>query len=220
MTQLALFDLDNTLLEGDSDHAWGEFLVQKNKVDPIYHRTKNDQYLKEYINGTLDIHDYIQFAVKPLIQHPLSEMLELRQAFVDQVITPMVSKKLMRQLQDHQHKKHVCVIITATNRFVTEPIAAFLKVQHLIATELEVIDDRYTGRIQGTPCFQANKIQKLNNWLNTNQFKASEFEHIWAYSDSYNDLPLLEFAITPIAVNPDQKLRAHAHAQNWSIIEH
>lgn len=211
---LAIFDLDNTLLGGDSDHAWGDYLVEKGIVDPEVYREANDRFYNQYEQGTLDILDYLAFALKPLTEHPLQKLHTLRDIFLKERIEPLMLPAAAELLSVHRESGDTLLIITATNRFVTEPIARLLGVEHLIATDPEMLDGRYTGRVAGIPSFQGGKVERLKHWLEeTGQL----LDGAWFYSDSHNDLPLLEAVAHPVAVDPDPILEATARARNWPI---
>ncbi len=212
---LALFDLDNTLLAGDSDHAWGEYLVEEGLVDAEEYRKANDRFYQDYLNGELDIFHYLSFALKPLASHPMDELLDWRERFLAQKIRPMLQPKADELLQRHRQQGHTLMIITATNRFVTEPIAELLGVEHLIATEPEMVNGRFTGSVAGTPSFQEGKVTRLNDWLEAHN---GTLEGAWFYSDSHNDLPLLKRVAHPVAVDPDPTLEDAARQAGWPII--
>lgn len=212
---LAIFDLDNTLLAGDSDHAWGEFLVQQGLVDEQVFKDKNDYYYEQYQAGQLDIHEYLAFALEPLTKYPEDQLLALREQFLQTVIEPMITKKGLGLLADHKAKGDYLLIITATNGFVTQPIAERLGVDDIIATDPEVVDGQYTGKVAGTPSFQHGKVTRLDDWLRQNQLSLSGS---YFYSDSHNDLPLLEKVDYPVAVDADPQLIEAANRNNWSII--
>ena len=212
---LAIFDLDNTLLGGDSDHGWGEFLVRRGLVDERAFREANDRYYQQYQSGGLDIHAYLAFALEPLTRHPLSALQQLHAEFMRDVIAPMHLPKAAALLAEHRARGDYLLIITATNAFVTRPIAASLGVDDIIATEPELRGDRYTGRIVGTPSFREGKVVRLNEWLRERQFDLAGSSF---YSDSHNDLPLLEMVENPVAVDPDDTLRAHALAKGWPVM--
>ncbi len=213
---LALFDLDNTLLNGDSDHAWGHYLAEIGAVDKTLHEQKQDEFYQLYINGELDIIEFLTFQLFPLTQYPLEQLLQWRNEFIDSIIKPMISTGKTELIEQHRNKGDSLVIITATNDFITRPIADLLEIETLIATQAEFIDNQYTGKVTGAPCFQAGKISRLNEWLST---QTIDMNDSWFYSDSINDLPLLEIADNPVAVTPDGKLRAHAEHKNWPIID-
>ncbi|MDO6825211.1 HAD family phosphatase [Marinobacter sp. 1_MG-2023] len=212
---LAIFDLDNTLLAGDSDHAWGEFLVEEGIVDAEIYRKTNDRFYQEYLNGEMDILNYLKFALQPLSVHNMEELLKWRAIFMDKKVHPMLLKKAGELLESHRERDHTLMIITATNRFVTEPIAELLGIEHLIATEPEMINGCYTGEIAGVPSFQEGKVTRLNDWLAAH---GESLEGAWFYSDSHNDLPLLEKVANPVAVDPDPRLEKYARSQGWSVM--
>lgn len=212
---LAIFDLDHTLLSGDSDHAWGQYLVDRNLVDPAEHQRRNDHFYEQYKAGTLDIHEYLAFALKPLTEHPLALMLAERERFLQERIKPLISQKSRDLISKHKEAGDTLLIITATNGFVTEPIAGILGVDHIIAPQPEFIDDAYTGGIVGIPSFQQGKVTRLLDWLADQQL---DLDGSYFYSDSHNDLPLLEKVDNPVAVDPDDTLKQRATEQNWPII--
>lgn len=213
---LALFDLDNTLLGGDSDHAWGEFLVQRGHVDGERYREANDRFYADYSAGTLDIRAYSEFVFDVLARNELSTLLQWREAFLRERIEPMLLPAAFDLLERHRRQGDELAIITATNRFITEPIAERYGVHHLLATEPERTGDgRFTGRLAGVPCFQAGKVVRLQSWL---QQQGHSLQDAWFYSDSRNDLPLLELVDHPVAVDPDAVLAATASARGWPVI--
>ncbi len=212
---LAIFDLDNTLIAGDSDHAWGQFLVEKGIVDEDLYKKANDQFLQDYLNGELDMDAYLAFALKPLAQHSIEQLHAWRELFVEEKIRPLLLAAAQETINRHRAQGDYIMIISATNRFVTEPIAALFEVDHLIATDPEMSDGKYTGRVSGTPSFQHGKVVRLEAWLKeTGQSLAGA----WFYSDSHNDLPLLAMVENPVAVDPDDTLRAHAEARDWRVV--
>jgi HAD superfamily hydrolase (TIGR01490 family) len=210
--KLALFDLDHTLLNIDSDHAWGEFLIRQSLVDEEAHRTRNDQFYEDYKAGTLDAVAYNEFVFEFLSQHDLAYLATLHDQFMTEVIRPQLRPQGQAAINRHRAAGHEIVIITATNAFVTAPIAQAFGVDQLIASQPELVHGRYTGRLMGKPCFQAGKLHHLQAWLGGRKPTES-----WGYSDSFNDLPLLTFVDYPIAVNPDTRLHAHALAHDWAI---
>ncbi|WP_449237037.1 histidinol-phosphatase [Bacterioplanoides pacificum] len=212
---LVIFDLDHTLLSGDSDHAWGQYLVDRGLVEPAEHQRRNDYFYQQYKAGTLDIHEYLTFALKPLTQHPLELMLAERQRFLDERIKPLISQKSRDLIAKHQQAGDTLLIITATNGFVTYPIAGLLGIEHIIAPEPELIDGNYSGAIVGIPSFQHGKVTRLQQWLEDKQLDLSGS---YFYSDSHNDLPLLELVDHPVAVDPDDILNARAQQQGWPVI--
>ena len=211
---LALFDLDNTLLSDDSDFLWGCFLVEKGLVDKSAYDEANQHFYAEYKQGTLDIFEFLAFSLKPLTQFTMQQLSVLHNEFMEKYIKSAMTPKGAGQIQHHRDKGDIIIIITATNSFVTGPIAKAFKVDQLIATEPEIIDDRYTGRVAGTPCFQGGKITRLKQWLEdtSHNLEGSTF-----YSDSHNDISLLEIVTTPVAVDPDDELKAIALERSWEI---
>ena len=212
---LALFDLDNTLLAGDSDYAWGEFLIERGLVDGEMYRRMNNQYYAQYQAGTLDIHEFLGFALEPLARIDRTALDTLHAEFLQSKIRPIIAPGTRALLDKHRARGDLLVIITATNRFVTGPIARALGVEHLIATEPEELAGCYTGRVAGTPCYREGKVELLNHWRQRHGVTLADS---WGYSDSHNDLPLLEQVAHPVAVDPDPRLRAEAIARGWPII--
>lgn len=211
---LALFDLDNTLLAADSDFLWGCFLVEKNLVDKATYDAANQRFYEEYKQGTLDIFEFLSFSLNPLTKYSREQLTELHKEFMQKHIISMMTEKGKAKIKHHRDKGDYIVIITATNRFVTQPIAEAFQVDDLIATDPEIINNQYTGKVAGTPCFQAGKITRLNEWLKNTDH---DLENSTFYSDSHNDIPLLEIVTTPIAVDPDEQLKAVAQQRNWKI---
>lgn len=212
---LAIFDLDNTLLAGDSDHAWGEFLVRRGLVDGDHYRAENDRFYADYCRGQLDIIAYSEFVFAVLARETPATLAAWHREFMAEQVATMILPKGRDLLQAHREQGHRLVIITATNSFITGPIAAELGVTDLIATDPEVVDGRYTGRVRGTPCYQHGKITRLQQWLAETGESA---EGAWFYSDSRNDIPLLEYVTHPVAVDPDEALRAHAASNGWAVL--
>lgn len=210
---LALFDLDNTLLAGDSDHAWGEFLAEKGHVDADAYARANDRFFADYQAGTLDITEFCQFVFAVLARNTPETLAQWHAQFMTERIEPMLLPKAQALLEHHRQLGHTLVIITATNRFVTRPIAQRLGVEHLIATEPEQ-DARghYTGQLSGVACFQAGKITRLEQWLIDHD---DRLDDAWFYSDSRNDLPLLERVAHPVAVDADPVLSRLADERGW-----
>jgi HAD superfamily hydrolase (TIGR01490 family) len=212
---LAIFDLDNTLIAGDSDHSWGQFLVDNKLVDVDAYQQANDRFYQDYERGELDINAYLRFSLQPLMQYSRAELDALHLRFMAEVITPLRLSKAEALLNEHRALGHYLLIITSTNGFITEPIARALKVDHILATDAEVINGNYSGEIAGIPCYQEGKIVRFEQWLaETGQDASGAF----FYSDSINDLPLLAQVDNPIAVDPDDALRCEADARGWKII--
>jgi len=212
---LAIFDLDHTLLSGDSDHAWGQFLVDSKVVEPEHHQRQNDYFYEQYKAGCLDIEEYLAFALKPLTEQPLEKMLTLRETFIEQRIKPLITDKAHALIDKHQQAGDDLLIITATNAFVTRPIATLLGFEELIAPEPEFINGQYTGGITGIPSFQQGKVTRLEMWLAEKQI---DLAGAFFYSDSHNDLPLLNIVDNPIAVDADEILTDTAIRNGWPII--
>ena len=216
--RLALFDLDNTLLAGDSDYEWARFLVSRGIVDGPSYEAKNDYFYSEYKAGTLDITAFLEFQLSPLARHSMEQLQAWHAEFMRERVLPMIMPAARALVARHTAAGDLCAVITATNAFVTAPITRELGVGHLIATQPEVEEGRYTGRWLGTPCFQHGKITCLDQWLAAQGRTLAGFEQSWFYSDSRNDLPLLERVSTPVAVDPDDTLRAVAAERGWPII--
>jgi HAD superfamily hydrolase (TIGR01490 family) len=213
---LALFDLDNTLIAGDSDHAWGQYLVDRGVVDAQAYQRANDQFYQDYRAGTLDIVAYSEFVFAVLARNDMATLMAWRQEFMQQRVEQMLLPKAFDLLEYHRVQGHTIVIITATNRFVTEPIAQRLGVDHLLATEPAMDDQgRFTGKLAGVPCFQAGKITRLQDWLATHQ---ASLDGAWFYSDSRNDLPLLEVVSNPVVVDADPVLAGIAVERGWPAL--
>lgn len=212
---LALFDLDNTLLGGDSDHAWGDWLCEQNILDSTRYKARNDAFFHDYQSGRLDVNDYLAFCMEILGRTEMAQLDRWHLQFMKDRIEPIILPQAEALLQRHREAGDRLVIITATHRFITEPIAQRLGVDNLIATECEIQDGRYTGRPTGTPCFREGKVIRLERWLQDNQLDLTG-SHF--YSDSINDLYLLERVEHPVAVDPDPKLRAEAEKRGWSVI--
>ncbi len=212
---LAIFDLDNTLLHGDSDYEWGQFLVAKKLVDEDKYQKANKVFYEDYKNGTLDIFEFSSFSFQPLSIRTMEELKILHDEYLTTVIKPMITKKSRQLIKKHNQQGDTLIIITATNSFVTHPIATELGIENLLATDPLIVNGRYTTKIDGTPCFQEGKITRLNQWLENNNenMKGSTF-----YSDSHNDISLLEVVDTPVAVDPDDKLFEVATSRGWEII--
>lgn len=212
---LALFDLDNTLIAGDSDHAWGEFLGRIGKVDPVEHRHRNDQFYRDYQAGRLDMGAYLRFALAPLATMPMNELRRLHQQFMSEVIDPLWLPQAEALVARHRDAGDHVLVITSTNRFVVEPICARLGIADLIATELELVDGRYTGNVIGVPSYREGKVTRLKAWL---AGRDQTLSGSYFYSDSINDLPLLQEVGNPVAVDPDPQLLAVARSRGWPVI--
>ncbi|MEO9656268.1 histidinol-phosphatase [Marinomonas sp.] len=212
---LAIFDLDGTLLSGDSDYNWGQFLVEKGLVDTQVYKQANDRFFEQYQAGTLDIHEYLAFSLAPLRDFSPTQLSQLHQDFMVEKVEPMMQEKAHALLKHHKEQGHFLLMITATNQFVTGPIGETLGMDHIIAPVPEVIDGQYTGNIVGIPSFQEGKVTRLNEWL---EQTGHSMEGSYFYSDSRNDLPLLELVTHPIAVDADDTLTQIAQQRDWPHI--
>lgn len=212
---VAIFDLDNTLIADDSDYLWGQFLVDQGIVDQAQYEAANTKFYDDYKQGTLDIVEFLQFSLKPLAEHEPDQLFAWREQFVASIIQPLLLDAAMQLVDKHRQRGDTLLVITATNRFVTEPIVKLYGIEHLLATPPEWLEGRYTGRFVGTPCFREGKVKLLQEWL---AISAETLENSWFYSDSHNDLPLLKLVDNPVAVDPDALLRQHAEASAWPII--
>jgi HAD superfamily hydrolase (TIGR01490 family) len=213
---LALFDLDETLIAGDSDYEWGLHLVALGVVDRATYEAKNQEFYDRYRAGTLVLQDFLDFQLYPLSQFSRAQLDAWHADFLASRILPMVRPGARALLERHRGAERL--IITATNRFVTAPIAAALGIPNVLATELEHDNGRFTGRAIGTPCFREGKVTRLREWLAARGERLDDYAESWFYSDSANDIPLLSIVTNPVAVHPDPRLRAHAEAQGWPIL--
>jgi HAD superfamily hydrolase (TIGR01490 family) len=214
--RLVLFDLDNTLLAGDSDYEWAQYLIEEGVLEREFYEARNQAFYDQYKAGVLDIYEFLDFQLKPLAQYDRNTLNRWHAGFMRTKVRPMISAGARALVE--RHRDDLCVIITATNSFVTGPIAAEFGVEHLIATTPEEIGGRFTGRVSGTPCFQKGKVTRLDAWLAERGTTLASFRASWFYSDSSNDLPLLELVTNPVAVDPDAKLGAHAERQGWPVV--
>jgi HAD superfamily hydrolase (TIGR01490 family) len=214
--RIALFDLDNTLLAGDSDYEWAQYLIDQGVLERDYYEARNNEFFAQYKAGVLNILEFLDFQLKPLAQYPRATLDQWHLGFMRSRVLPMISTQA-RALVD-RHRDDIRVIITATNSFVTAPIAREFGVEHLIATVPEERAGQFTGRVTGTPCFKQGKITCLEAWLKQRQLSLAEFEQSWFYSDSANDVPLLERVTHPVAVDPDARLEHTALARGWPVL--
>ena len=214
--KLALFDLDNTLLEGDSDYEWAQFLIEEGVLHAGEYNAKNDWFYERYKDGTLDIHEFLDFQLRPIAGRPRAQLDAWHSAFMQRRIRPIILPKAAELVAKHDGA--LTAIVTATNRFITQPIAAELGVANLLATDIEE-DERgiFSGKPRGTPTFREGKIRRVKDWLAERGTTLADYES-WFYSDSLNDLPLLELVTHPVAVDPDPTLRAKAAQRGWPII--
>lgn len=213
--RLALFDLDNTLLGGDSDHAWGDWLCERGILDGATYKARNDAFYQDYLAGRLNITDYLNFTLDIFGRTEMAQLDAWHREFMAECIEPIILPKGLALLDRHRAAGDKLVIITATNRFVTAPIAARLGVDTLLATECEMVDGRYTGRTTDVPCFKEGKVTRLNRWMQENGYT---LDGATFYSDSMNDLPLLEQVAHPVAVDPDPNLLAEAQKRGWPVM--
>lgn len=213
---LAIFDLDHTLLDGDSDYLWGEYMVANKIVDADVYQRENKAFLDDYLRGDLDNEVYLQFALKPLTQYSIERLYAWRSDYVSNWIQPIIAKGARTLLDKHRAQGDDLIIISATNLFITAPIAELLGIKKILSTEPEIIDNRYTGRYLGTPTFKEGKVVVLSEWLKNSNHS---LDNSYFYSDSINDLPLLEQVSKPVAVNPDDKLSAIATERNWPVLD-
>ncbi|MDO9423005.1 MAG: HAD family hydrolase [Methylobacter sp.] len=212
---LAIFDLDNTLIADDSDYLWGQFLVDQGIVDKDHYESANAKFYDEYKQGTLDIVEFLRFSLKPLADNNPDQLYRWRAQFIEQAIKPLLLTPAQQLIDKHRNRGDTLLVITATNRFVTEPIVQLYGIENLLATTPEFIGGRYTGGFSGIPCFRDGKVKLLEAWLTGS---SETLQDSWFYSDSHNDLPLLKLVDHPVAVDPDEKLAEFADAANWPII--
>jgi len=215
---LALFDLDNTLLAGDSDYNWSLFLIKQGLLDEKTHHERNEQFYLDYKNGNLDIYKFLAFQLKPLAEHSVADLNALHAKYMDSVIRPMMTKKAQDLVNQHKAQGDLCLVITATNSFVTKPIAQAYGIAHLIGTDPEMVNGAYTGGVAGVPSFQEGKVTRLNQWLAERGQVLADFEQSYFYSDSHNDLPLMKLVTHPVAVDADAKLTDYAQQHGWPHI--
>jgi HAD superfamily hydrolase (TIGR01490 family) len=212
---LAIFDLDNTLIHGDSDFLWGQFLIHKNAVDPAFYEQANHRFHQDYLNGTLDILQYQRFSLSPLTHYDMATLNDWRSEFVRDWIEPIYQPRAQEAVDAHRQNGDTLLIITATNSFITGPIGHLYGIDNLIGTDPEIVDDRFTGEITGTPSFQAGKITRLHEWL---QDRSETLTGSHFYSDSHNDLPLLEQVSHPFVVDGDETLLTEARKREWPCL--
>ncbi|HEX4917769.1 MAG TPA: HAD family hydrolase [Limnobacter sp.] len=217
--KLALFDLDNTLLPMDSDHGWSQFLIDKGVLDRDEFEARNNQFYQDYKAGCLDIHAFLDFQLRPLRDHKRAQLDLWHAQYMAEVVQPNIRASARQLVQKHQDENDLCVVITATNSFITRPIVNAFGIEALIATEPEEIDGEFTGKVNGVPSFREGKVTRLNAWLTQQGHTLDSFEKTYFYSDSINDLPLLEAVSHPVAANPDDRLAAIARDRNWPVIE-
>jgi HAD superfamily hydrolase (TIGR01490 family) len=215
---LAIFDLDNTLLDGDSDYNWGLFLAREGLVDQISHQAMNEKFYADYNAGKLDIYEFTEFQFKFFKNNPRRLLDELLVRYIDEVAEVMITKKARNLVAEHRDNGDKLLIITATNSYITKPIGNLLGIDDLIGTDLEEVAGEFTGKVKGIPSFKEGKIDRLNLWLKHKELTFESFERTFFYSDSQNDLPLLRIVSNPVAANPDQILEKEAFKNKWPII--
>lgn len=215
---LVLFDLDNTLLNGDSDYEWARFLIEQGVLDGPVYEAQNNAFFEMYKQGTLDIHAFLAFQLKPLSEYSRAQLDSWHRQFMQTRILPMMGQPARSLVRLHLDEGSLCAIVTATNAFITGPIARSFGIPHLVATELEEIDGKFTGRPHGTPCFREGKLERVDQWLASLGHAWQDFPATTFYSDSLNDIPLLERVSRPVAVDPDERLRTLAGQRGWPVI--
>ena len=215
---LALFDLDNTLLTSDSDFEWSQFLIEKKVLDRKEYESRNLEFYEQYKSGTLDINQFLDFQLQPLSLYPRTQLDDWHNEFMAKKIMSQIAPGAYKLINEHMLGGDLCIIITATNRFVTEPIARILGINNLIATEPDQEDGEFNGQVVGTPCFREGKITRLEDWMDEHNLTWLSFLESWFYSDSLNDIPLLKKVTNPVAVDPDSTLEKYAKENNWPVI--
>ena len=216
--RLTLFDLDNTLIAGDSDYGWAQFLIEAGVLDAEAYERRNAGFFADYKAGTLDIHAFLEFQLRPLKEHDPTQLLAWRERFVAEKIVPMLLPEAKTVVDQRLAAGDLVAVVTATNSFITLPIAGLYGIPHLVATEPETIDGRFTGRTDGEPCFRDGKLSRVKSWLAAMDLDLADFTESWFYSDSHNDLPLLSSVTHPVAVDPDPLLLEHASAHGWPVM--
>jgi HAD superfamily hydrolase (TIGR01490 family) len=217
-SRLTLFDLDNTLLAGDSDYGWAQFLIEAGVLDPVEYEQQNARFFADYKAGRLDIHAFLRFQLRPLAEHEPARLLAWRERFLEEKIVPMLLPKGRAEVAERLAAGDLVAVVTATNSFITRPIADLYGIRYLVATEPEVIAGRFTGRPEGLPCFREGKLARVRSWLGGLGASLEGFESSWFYSDSHNDLPLLSAVTHPVAVDPDPTLARHAGGRGWAVL--
>jgi HAD superfamily hydrolase (TIGR01490 family) len=215
---LALFDLDNTILAGDSDYNWSRFLIQEGYLDGAIHAEKNEKFYADYKAGTLDIYAFVEFQFKPLARNPRTVLNQLLKKYVEEVIKPMITEKARALVKRHQDEGDLIIVITATNSFITKPIAELFGIENLIGTDPEEKEGEFTGKVTGLPSFKEGKVTRLEAWLKGKNLSLASFENSYFYSDSHNDLPLMQKVTHPVAVDSDDVLSEYAKSKGWPQI--
>jgi HAD superfamily hydrolase (TIGR01490 family) len=215
---LAIFDLDNTILAGDSDYNWSRFLIQEGYLDGAIHAEKNEKFYADYKAGTLDIYAFVEFQFKPLARNPRTVLNQLLKKYVEEVIKPMITEKARALVKRHQDEGDLIIVITATNSFITKPIAELFGIENLIGTDPEEKEGEFTGKVSGLPSFKEGKVTRLEAWLKGKNLSLASFEKSYFYSDSHNDLPLMQKVTHPVAVDSDDVLSEYAQSKGWPQI--
>ena len=215
---LALFDLDNTILAGDSDYNWSRFLIQEGYLDGAIHAEKNEKFYADYKAGTLDIFAFVEFQFKPLARNPRTVLNQLLKKYIEEVIKPMITEKARALVKRHQDEGDLIIVITATNSFITKPIAELFGIENLIGTDPEEKEGEFTGKVSGLPSFKEGKVTRLEAWLKGKNLSLASFENSYFYSDSHNDLPLMQKVTHPVAVDSDDVLSEYAKSKGWPQI--
>jgi len=213
---IALFDLDNTLIKGDSDYQWGNYLVENNYVDPVSYSEKNENYFDQYRKGTLCAKEFAEFSYEPLTKYDYNTLISIRKKFFEEKIKPLILPKAVDLVRFHKEKKDILAIVTATNSFISKVSADYFEIKNLLASEPEFINNKFTGKLSGEPCFQEGKVKKVKEWMKLNNY--NNYDDIYFYTDSHNDIQLLEYCTKPIAVDPDKILEDLSKKNNWQII--
>ena len=215
---LALFDLDNTILAGDSDYNWSRFLIKEGFLDAAIHAEKNEKFYADYKEGNLDIFAFVEFQFKPLARNSRKVLDQLLHKYIAEIIKPMITDKAYALVKKHQDEGDLLIVITATNSFITKPIAEIFGIQNLIGTDPEEKDGEFTGKVSGIPSFKEGKVTRLEEWLKNKKISLGDFEKSYFYSDSHNDLPLLKRVTHPVVVDSDDILKEYAKSQGWPQI--
>ena len=213
---IALFDLDNTLIKGDSDYQWGNYLVENNYVDPKLYKEKNENFFEQYRKGTLCAREFAEFSYEPLTKYDFKTLINIRKKFFEEKIKPLILPKAIDLIKFHKERKDILAIVTATNSFISRISADYFEINDLLASEPEFIDNKFTGRLHGEPCFQEGKVLKVKEWMKLNNYKS--YDDIYFYTDSHNDIKLLEYCTIPVAVDPDNILKELSKKNNWKIM--
>jgi HAD superfamily hydrolase (TIGR01490 family) len=217
MKQLTIFDLDNTILKGDSDYSWIKYMIDSGFVDKDKYTAKNNYFYEQYEKGLLDFNEYTIFALSTIKGKSVNDINNLMKGFMEKIIEPMINIYILKILHDHNHNNDEMLLASATNSAVVNPIAKRLGFNNVIATEVEIIDGVYSGKVQDIPALGEGKLQKVREWMSISNIH--DFKNTTFYSDSINDFPLLSVVKNPVDVNPDDKLRKECQKRAWEIID-